>query len=126
MAVITDSVQVDAYKNKDGTREYGRCTAWVNFDGTGTVAIRDAFNVSSITDNGTGDYTVNFAQAMVNSNYSVATSADATITFTSTVAFDTKDIDSPRSVNSVRLLRYYNDLYLDASNANIIVFGGDS
>jgi len=43
--------------------------AWVNFNGTGTVAIRDSFNVSSITDNGTGDYTVNFDQAMPNANY---------------------------------------------------------
>ena len=48
---------------------YG-CRAWVNFNGTGTVAIRDSGNVSSITDNGTGDYTVNFATAMVDANYS--------------------------------------------------------
>lgn len=47
--------------------------AWVNFNGTGTVAIRDDFNVSSITDNGTGDYTVNFSTAMANSNYSFVT-----------------------------------------------------
>ena len=44
--------------------------AWVNFNGTGTVAIRDSHNVSSITDNGTGDYTVNFSNNMANVNYS--------------------------------------------------------
>jgi hypothetical protein len=50
-------------------------TAWVNFDGTavgstsGTVAIRDSENVSSITDNGVGDYTANFSTAMANANY---------------------------------------------------------
>jgi hypothetical protein len=49
---------------------YG-CRAWVNFNGTGTVAIRSAGNVSSITDNGTGDYTVNFSTALVDTNYSV-------------------------------------------------------
>jgi hypothetical protein len=49
----------------------GIAKAWVNFNGTGTVAIRDSFNVSSITDNGTGDYTVNFTTAMPNANYSV-------------------------------------------------------
>ena len=49
---------------------YG-CRAWVNFNGTGTVAIRASGNVSSITDNGTGDYTVNFATAMPDANYSV-------------------------------------------------------
>jgi hypothetical protein len=45
--------------------------AWVNFNGTGTVAIRGSGNVSSITDNGTGDYTVNFTTAMPDVNYSV-------------------------------------------------------
>jgi hypothetical protein len=49
---------------------YG-CRAWVNFDGTGTPAIRGSGNVSSITDNGTGDYTINFTTAMPDANYSV-------------------------------------------------------
>jgi hypothetical protein len=47
---------------------YG-CRAWVNFNGTGTVAIIGSGNVSSITDNGTGDYTVNFTTAMPDANY---------------------------------------------------------
>ena len=51
---------------------YG-CRAWVNFNGTGTVAIRASGNVSSITDNGTGNYTVNFTTAMPDANYSVGT-----------------------------------------------------
>jgi hypothetical protein len=46
------------------------CRAWVNFNGTSTVAIRASYNVSSITDNGTGDYTVNFTTALVDANYS--------------------------------------------------------
>ena len=50
---------------------YG-CRAWVNFNGTGTVAIRASGNVSSITDNGTGEYTVNFTTAMADANYSVS------------------------------------------------------
>ena len=49
---------------------YG-CRAWVNFNGTGTVAIRASGNVTSITDNGTGDYTVNFTTAMPDANYNV-------------------------------------------------------
>jgi hypothetical protein len=48
---------------------YG-CRAWVNFNGTGTPAIRASGNVTSITDNGTGDYTVNFTTAMPDANYS--------------------------------------------------------
>lgn len=47
----------------------GRAKAWVNFNGTGTVAMRDNFNVSSITDSGTGVYTANFTTAMANANY---------------------------------------------------------
>ena len=49
--------------------------AWVNFNGTGTVAIRAQYNVSSITDNGTGDYTVNFTNAMPDTNYAAASYA---------------------------------------------------
>jgi hypothetical protein len=52
---------------------YG-CRAWVNFNGTGTVAIRASGNVTSITDNGIGDYTVNFTTAMPDTNYSVSAS----------------------------------------------------
>jgi hypothetical protein len=48
----------------------GVCRAWVNFNGTGTVAIRASFNVTSITDNGTGYYTVNFTTAISDANYS--------------------------------------------------------
>ena len=50
---------------------YG-CRAWVNFNGTSTVAIRASGNVTSITDNGTGDYTVNFTTALSDANYVVA------------------------------------------------------
>jgi len=49
--------------------------AWVNFNGTGTVAIRSSYNVSSITDNGTGNYTVNFINEMIDTNYSVSCTA---------------------------------------------------
>jgi hypothetical protein len=52
--------------------------AWVNFNGTGTVAIRASGNVTSITDNGTGDYTVNFTTAMVDANYSATALLDNT------------------------------------------------
>jgi len=51
------------------------CRAWVNFNGTSTVAIRASGNVSSITDNGTGDYTVNFTTALPDTNYGVSTSS---------------------------------------------------
>jgi hypothetical protein len=55
--------------NATGTAPIFAARAWVNFDGTGTVAIRASGNVSGITDNGTGDYTVNFTTAMPDANY---------------------------------------------------------
>lgn len=54
----------------------GLAKAWVNFNGTGTVAIRAAYNVSSITDNGTADYTVNFTTAMADANYAIGQAAE--------------------------------------------------
>ena len=52
----------------------GSAKAWVNFNGTGTVAIRDSFNTASITDNGTGRFDMNFSNAMANTNYAAITS----------------------------------------------------
>ena len=63
--------QVKAATNASGSAPIYSCRAWVNFNGTGTVAIRASGNVSSITDNGVGDYTVNFTTAMPDANYSV-------------------------------------------------------
>lgn len=57
--------------NAFGSAPIYACRAWVNFNGTGTVAIRASGNVSSITDNGAGDYTVNFTTALEDANYSV-------------------------------------------------------
>lgn len=54
---------------------HGTAKAWLNLNGTGTIATRDSFNVSSVVDNGTGSYTANFATAFPNANYSVAPSA---------------------------------------------------
>jgi hypothetical protein len=62
------------------------CRAWVNFNGTGTVAIRASGNVTSITDNGTGDYTVNFTTAMTDANYAVCFGA------VSVAATDTRNL----------------------------------
>ena len=58
--------------------QQGLCKAWVNFNGTGTIATRDTFNVSGLTDNGQGDYTSTFISNFSNSDYSlsVTTSGD--------------------------------------------------
>lgn len=61
-------IRVNAVKNTGGVEKY-LAQAWVNFNGTGTVAIRAAGNVSSITDEGIGQYRVNFTTAMSDTNY---------------------------------------------------------
>jgi hypothetical protein len=86
--------------------------AWVNFNGTGTVAIRASGNVSSITDNGTGDYTVNFTTAMPDANYCVTTSNkydDANTSFANgvtvvaryTTAFQTGSVRVQTGINAL-------------------------
>ena len=77
----TERMRIDSTGNLLFNSGYGSvavaygCRAWVNFNGTGTVAIRASGNVTSITDNGTGDYTVNITTAMPDVNYSAVTSA---------------------------------------------------
>ena len=65
---MSGNINFNGWLNDDGSENY-KCRAWVNFNGTGTVAIRASGNVSSITDNGTGIYTVNFTTAMPDANY---------------------------------------------------------
>jgi hypothetical protein len=83
---------------------YG-CRAWVNFNGTGTVAIRASGNVSSITDNGTGDYTVNFATAMPDVNY-CAVSGAGKIDDTNEYASQC-NVNGPYSTTSIRIATGY-------------------
>jgi hypothetical protein len=60
-----------------GTAPVYAARAWVNFNGTGTIAIRASSNVSSLTDNGTGNYTVNLTTSMTDANYSVVANHDS-------------------------------------------------
>lgn len=60
---------VTSVNGSTGALTVNDAKAWVNFNGTSTVAIRASFNVSSISDNGTGDYTVNFTSALADENY---------------------------------------------------------
>jgi hypothetical protein len=78
---------------------YG-CRAWVNFNGTGTPAIRASGNVSSITDNGTGDYTVNFTTAMPDANYQTSVTPQAVST---TAGCGSLFGTSPQTTSSVRI-----------------------
>ena len=77
-ALTTPSINSAQFATVSGTAPIYPCRAWVNFNGSGTVAINANGNVSSITDNGTGDYTVNFTTSMPDVNYGYALSGSQT------------------------------------------------
>jgi hypothetical protein len=108
---------------KIGTTEQGQlCKAWVNFNGTGTVAIRASYNVSSITDNGTGDYTVNFTTAMPDANFSAVVGIGGDSTSAGNGAWAQR-IRS-RTTSDVRLwtVRPDNGGLVDSSDVNVAIF----
>ena len=71
------TARFDTHLSSDGTRTFDPITAWLQLDGTGTVSIRDSEGVSSIVDNGTGNYTVNFAITMSDNDYCAVASMQA-------------------------------------------------
>lgn len=99
------STQIAAALNASGSAPIYACRAWVNFNGIGTVAIRASGNVSSITDNGVGDYTVNFTTAMQDANYAlVATVSHNWVDVNSSLrSVVERDTTGARTTSSVRL-----------------------
>ena len=91
---MASELRVDTLKDSSGNNSIGMAyvaggssKAWVNFNGTGTIAARDSLNLSSLTDNAAGDYTVTFSSALGNTNYAPTgmqqigiTSTDAALT----------------------------------------------
>ena len=80
---MTSVLNVDSIAAKDGTSpveltKQSAAKAWINFDGTGTIAVRDSFSVSSIDDDGTGLYSYNLSNAMNNANYNCNSNAATT------------------------------------------------
>jgi hypothetical protein len=93
--------------------------AWVNFDGTTSPGtIRSSYNVSSITKNGTGDYTVNFATAMADANYSVSSNFGNAATFLASGSVGVISTSSVR-ITSGNL----SSVNTDAPNCNVQIFG---
>ena len=100
----------------------GRAKAWVNFNGTGTVAIRDNFNVSSITDHGTGEYTANLTTAMANTNGAPVGNANE---FADSHNGGLRCVEAFfTSTSAVRCaVNYVNGGMSDSALVNIVVFG---
>jgi hypothetical protein len=74
------TLKVNTLQNTSGVEVY-TAKAWVNFNGTGTVAIRASGNVSSITDVSAGTYRVNFINTMPDANYAVNASNNRTVSW---------------------------------------------
>jgi len=111
------TLKVDTWKTSSGLENFP-CTAWVNFNGTGTVVIRDSGNVSSITDTGVGSYTVNFTNAMANTNYAIFSMAVLQSNL-AVINFVTKTTNSSNVECNIT-----NGANADTSTADITVFGG--
>jgi hypothetical protein len=117
-AASVTSGQVVSFVNNFGTvanLPAYQCRAWVNFNGTGTVAIRASGNVSSITDNGTGNYTVNFTTAMPDVNYAIQANAN----FTSA---DCGTGTTANSTGAAGIFVFQNFALADLSSVSISIF----
>jgi hypothetical protein len=132
----TTGLTIDTSQNLSFNSGYGSvataygCRAWVNFNGTGTVAIRASGNVTSITDNGTGDYTVNFTTTMVDANYGVSvgsTGYTSTNTVTKLAIKAGASITVPALKTTTQLQMQYSDTAspstnYDCNEANVAIF----
>lgn len=97
--------------------------AWVNFNGTGTVAIRGSGNVSSITDNGVGDYTINFTTAMPDANYAIVATVATIPNSLGLVSSRSDAPDFNKATTGVRILTYNTGATLvDFPSVNVAIF----
>jgi hypothetical protein len=119
------NVLVSDGTNWTSSTSTGIAKAWVNFDGTGTPSIRASYNVSSITDNGTGDYTVNFTNAFADVNYAViaAVSTDGT---NNAITINTQSTQGSVSVPTTTAVRMQIAKagvgYFDSTYVNVAAF----
>ena len=119
------TLRVNAIQNATGgdlITAKGMARAWVNFDGTGTVAIRTSYNVSSITDVSTGRYTVNFATAMTDADYCTVATAGST---SAGASYFSSRISGSPSASAVTVSNHIQSsgqpVYFDADVFNVIV-----
>jgi hypothetical protein len=98
----------------------GSAKAWVNFNGTGTIAIRASFNVSSITDNGTGNYFINFASALTDANYSITGIGGHVVGVVTTFS---SVREGTRTTSGVQVDYFtVSSTYYDTNDANVAIF----
>jgi len=94
--------------------------AWINMNGTGTIAIRDSHNVSSISDVSTGNYTINLSNALANTDFSAVSDASNTASYN---FFDSWENYSFRTTSRTQIRCYSADTYRDANSVSVVIFG---
>jgi len=121
------TLKLDTIASRDGTESTdvtnvinGSAKAWVNFNGTGTVAIRASYNVTSITDNTTGDYTVNFATAFADRNYAMASHSSRGAGGEMPLLYS-KGTDAAGSIN-IKCGYTWSVAYIDPEVASVVFF----
>lgn len=95
--------------------------AWIDLDGTGTIAINASFNVSSINDDGTGLYTITWDNDFPGTNYVIAGHCEAIVGVGSTM--DTAAAGKAAGSVSIRVLRIDNGTLIDTDDASLVAFG---
>tara|TARA_R110000782_G_scaffold133333_1_gene225712 strand:- start:264 stop:653 length:390 start_codon:yes stop_codon:yes gene_type:complete len=126
------TIKTDNLQNVSGTASVpvntvvnGSAKAWVNFNGTGTVAIRASFNVSSISDLGSGNYTVNFTSAMADANYVVlphCPSYAGNDINRYLMVHGTNGVPTLQSASQVRLVHGYSNQVSDVNTGYVAIF----
>jgi hypothetical protein len=129
--LTTPNIDSAQFATVSGTAPLYAARAWVNFNGTGTVAIRSSGNITSITDNNTGDYTVNFTTAMPDANYAITGTASRAGTSGSAgagVTVTPNDVVTARTSSEGRIILMANagdgafDSAVDSAQTNIVIF----
>jgi len=118
---ILTSLKLRNGLNASGSAPVYACRAWVNFNGTGTVAIRGSGNVSSITDNGVGNYTVNFTTPMEDVNYAFLGSVKFDNTYQCYLIFEDDRIGD-RTVNNTKITTGSISGTVDSTTIDIAIF----
>tara|TARA_R100001163_G_C5060678_1_gene197517 strand:- start:761 stop:1195 length:435 start_codon:yes stop_codon:yes gene_type:complete len=125
------------FQNSTGTEKGQLCKAWITFDGTlvsasgtgtDTDGVLDSFNISAITDEGTGTYTITFANNMANANYAIVACNGRKVNASATNAFviTVNQYNHTKSVSAFRVESLGTNTYLnlaDPQDASIAVFG---
>ena len=121
--IANNAVTVSEGGNATTNTVQGLAKAWVNIDGTGTIASRDSFNVSGLVDNGTGDYTINFSVSMSDTNYSPSGTTSVVNDGGSTPRSAIAECATLAAHQIRTIVSYHENTKLDSEIVSVQIFG---